>query len=141
MADPIVLRFHRPPTPREMEFHSLRMRLKADPKVLLVQAPGFFTAFAEQFRNVGGCLFWAGVAYGIGNIHSNLEFLFFITGYFLFACVFTFGRVFESLENFGDLRDKHRAYYQELADDLIACSDYESFHELREGKEAQRLYR
>lgn len=140
MANSIVLRFPRPATPTVEEFQAARMRLTADPKALLTPVPGFFAAFAEQFRSIIGLLVCAAVVFGIGNIHPNLEFLFYVTGFFLFAVVVTAGRIFESLDNFGVLRDKHRAYYRELAEDVQASADYESFYELREGKEAQRLY-
>lgn len=140
MADPIVLRFPRPATPTAEEFQATRKRLLAEPNVLLAPVPGFFAAFAEQLRNIMGLLVCAAVIFGIGNIHRNLEFLFYVTGFFLLASIVTVCRIFESLDNFGGLRDKHRAYYNELAEDVRSSADYESFFELREGKEAQRLY-
>lgn len=140
MANSIVLRFPRPTTPTVEEFQAARLRLAADPKVLLAPVPGFFVAFAEQWRAMIGLLICAAVVFGIGNIHRNLEFLFYVTGFFLFGCLITAGRIFESLGNYSDLRAKHRAYYEELAVDVLACADYESFYELREGKEARRLY-
>jgi hypothetical protein len=140
MANSIVLRFRRPTTPTVEEFQAARLRLAADPKALLAPVPGFFVAFAEQWRAMIGLLICAAVAFGIGNIHRNLEFLFYVTGFLLFACLITAGRIFESLDNYSVLRDKHRTYYEELAADVLACADYESFYELREGKEARRLY-
>jgi hypothetical protein len=141
MADPIILRFPRPATPSMEEFHASRALLAQDPEMLLVPAPGFFMVFAGPCRSIIGCLLLAGITYGLGNIHRNLEFLFYVAGFLLFCCVITAGKIFESLENFGNLRDKHRAYYHELAEDMLSSADYESFSELREGKEARRLYR
>jgi hypothetical protein len=141
MADKIILRFLRPATPTPMEFQAARARLAADAEALLAPLPGFFGAFAEHFRNIRAGLIWAAILFGLGNIHDNLQFLFYVAGFFLLTCIIALFRIFESLENFGDLRDKHRAYYRELAEDIRACSDYESFYELREGKEATRLYR
>ena len=140
MADKIILRFHRPATPTAEEFQATKSRLTADTEALLAPVPGFFGTFAEQGRSIMGLLIWAAILFGIGNIHRHLEFLFYVTGFFLFACIVNAGRIFESLDNFGGLRDKHRASYRELAEDVRASADYESFYELREGKEAQRLY-
>lgn len=141
MADKIVLRFPRPATLDVEEFQAAKTLLATDPEALLAPVPAFFAAFAEHFRNIRAGLIWAAILFGAGNLHENLEFLFYVTGFFLLLCMMNLFRIFESLDNFGDLRDLHRAYYRELAEDIRACHDYESFYELREGKEAVRLYR
>lgn len=141
MADKIILRFPRPATLTAEEFASARARLTANPEEVLAPLPGFFASFAEHFRNIRAGLIWAAILFGLGNLHGDLEFLFYGCGFFLLLCVLNLFRIFESLDNFGELRDRHRAYYRELAEDIRACPDHGSFYELREGKEAQRLYR
>lgn len=140
MADKIILRFPRPATPTAEEFQATKSRLTTDTEALLAPVPGFFSTFAEHFRNIRAGLIWAAILFGAGNLHHNLEFLFYVTGFFLVLCLLNLFRIFESLDNFGGLRDKHHAYYRELAEDVRVSADYESFFELREGKEAQRLY-